>query len=251
MKRRNNAFTLIELLTTMAILAILASILLPVFAQARNAAQRSVCISNHKQLSLALLAYTDDNQGVFPGYVQDTWYRMGDDTPIWSGMIQPYLKSQGVFTCPRANRASKFGGFWGDRGWLSLGYNTNFGLWIYGGEPLRVNQSAMDKPSRNVLLADSVPGSHNEGYRGYITNAWNPREGACGVSTVINGTGATLTDRHEGGANVTLADGHTVFRRVSTLVPVGQASANDWCQCVVDKNTSKFKWLVHYACQTD
>ena len=251
MKQRLNGFTLIELLVAISIITILASILFPVFAQARQAAHKTVCLSNQKQLGLAVLMYTDDADGVFPGYVQDTWYRQGNATPIWCGMIQPYLKSTGVFTCPRATSETRYGGTWGERGWPSLGLNTNFGLWIWGGVPVRVSQSAMDKPAKNVLLSDSTSGAAAMGYRGYIVNAWNPREGQCGIPTVINGTGATLSDRHQVGSNVTLADGHANWKRIETIIPGEAPRVTDWCQCVVDANPARFKWLVHYTCNSD
>lgn len=251
MMSKKRAFTLIEVLVVMAIVTILASILFPAFAQARHAAHKSVCLSNMKQLTLALLMYTDHQDGTFPGYVQDTWYRDGDATPIWTSMIQPYLRSEDVFTCRMAANGTRYGGVWGTRGWPSIGLNTHFGLWIYGGQPIRVTEGQIDKPAKNVLLADSVPGDPLLGYRGYITNAWNPREGQCGIPIVVNGTGATLTDRHSRGSNVALVDGHAVWQRIERLVPDRRPHPNDWCHCVVDANPAGFKWLVHYKCSTD
>src|SRR5579862_5041705 len=66
MKSNTRAFTLIELLVVIAIIAILAAILFPVFSQARAAARKTVCISNMKQLALAVRMYSDDYDGYFP-----------------------------------------------------------------------------------------------------------------------------------------------------------------------------------------
>ena len=66
MCQSRRAFTLIELLVVIAIIAILAAILFPVFAQAKAAAKQSVCLSNVKQLNLALVQYGTDNDDLFP-----------------------------------------------------------------------------------------------------------------------------------------------------------------------------------------
>jgi len=88
--------------------------------------------------------YTDEYEGVFPGYVQDTWIGQGDSTPIWVGMVQPYMKSREVHLCPSAP-GSMFGTTWGTRSRLSIGLNINYGLWIYGGRPLRAVASDMEE----------------------------------------------------------------------------------------------------------
>ncbi|HWA82084.1 MAG TPA: prepilin-type N-terminal cleavage/methylation domain-containing protein, partial [Fimbriimonadaceae bacterium] len=61
------AFTLIELLVVIAIIAILAAILFPVFAQAKEAAKKASCLSNSKQIGLAMMMYCGDNDDTMPG----------------------------------------------------------------------------------------------------------------------------------------------------------------------------------------
>lgn len=96
---RRNGFTLIELLVVIAIIAILAAILFPVFAQAREKARQTSCVSNEKQLALAMLAYSQDYDETFPiGMESD-----GDWGPInryWPGLVQPYVKNFAIFGCP-------------------------------------------------------------------------------------------------------------------------------------------------------
>ena len=97
MKRR--AFTLIELLVVIAIIAILAAILFPVFQKVRENARRTSCLSNEKQLGLALTQYTQDADEKYPvgsqaGFGGVIW---GDG---WAGRIFPYVKSTGVYQCP-------------------------------------------------------------------------------------------------------------------------------------------------------
>jgi prepilin-type N-terminal cleavage/methylation domain-containing protein/prepilin-type processing-associated H-X9-DG protein len=89
----NRGFTLIELLVVIAIIAILAAILFPVFASAREKARQTSCASNEKQLGLAFLQYTEDYDEKLP--TSNGFLGMG-----WGGQIYPYVKSVGVFTCP-------------------------------------------------------------------------------------------------------------------------------------------------------
>jgi prepilin-type N-terminal cleavage/methylation domain-containing protein/prepilin-type processing-associated H-X9-DG protein len=86
-------FTLIELLVVIAIIAILAAILFPVFAKAREKARQISCASNMKQLALGLLQYNEDYDESMP--TTNTIWGGG-----WAGEIFPYVKSKGVYACP-------------------------------------------------------------------------------------------------------------------------------------------------------
>ena len=91
-------FTLIELLVVIAIIAILAAILFPVFARAREKARQSSCLSNVKQVTLGHMMYAQDYDGLF------TWCGSGLATARpairWKARIMPYVKNDGVFLCP-------------------------------------------------------------------------------------------------------------------------------------------------------
>ena len=93
LQNRAKGFTLIELLVVIAIIAILAAILFPVFARARENARRSSCQSNLKQIGLALAQYQQD---------YDERTLVVDETTDygWFAPIQPYIKSTQVFRCP-------------------------------------------------------------------------------------------------------------------------------------------------------
>ncbi|MCW3058959.1 MAG: prepilin-type N-terminal cleavage/methylation domain [Capsulimonas sp.] len=101
MKRFSSArtgFTLIELLVVIAIIAILAAILFPVFAKAREKARQISCVSNQKQIGLAVMQYTQDNDELMPST------RMAGAN--WEIIIQPYVKSFQVFKCPSNSLAN-------------------------------------------------------------------------------------------------------------------------------------------------
>ncbi len=93
------AFTLIELLVVIAIIAILAAILFPVFAQAREKARSVSCLSNTKQLGLALTMYEQDYDQTLP---QTSWEKApGVAYQVhWSYNVQPYVKNVNIFVCP-------------------------------------------------------------------------------------------------------------------------------------------------------
>jgi len=114
--RRTGGFTLIELLVVIAIIAILAAILFPVFARAREKARQASCTSNIKQLMLAVLAYCQDYDEKYPAdpFAHDfppNWYvvttpwnaRPGSPTyraAYWASSIQPYIKNWQIYQCP-------------------------------------------------------------------------------------------------------------------------------------------------------
>ena len=93
-KSKAHGFTLIELLVVIAIIAILAAILFPAFAKAREAARRSSCSSNLKQIGLAIMQYSQEYDEKLP------YGCKGDSTSPWQVTIQPYVKSTGLFKCP-------------------------------------------------------------------------------------------------------------------------------------------------------
>lgn len=100
---RKAAFTLIELLVVIAIIAILAAILFPVFAQAKEAAKKTQCLSNKKQVATSTLIYAADYDDYFPMSAYFMAPQAPDPRPrIFSvyDAVQPYLKNINIFVCP-------------------------------------------------------------------------------------------------------------------------------------------------------
>src|SRR2546426_2603741 len=110
---RRAAFTLIELLTVIGIIAVLAALLFPVFATARGKAREITCVSNLRQIGLAIKMYSQDYDEVYPWAVDPTdkytpaiWAPFPQFQaeipfmPFMHEVLQPYIKSQELFHCP-------------------------------------------------------------------------------------------------------------------------------------------------------
>jgi len=135
MNRRG--FTLIELLVVIAIIAILAAILFPVFQKVRENARRTACLSNEKQLGLALMQYTQDYDETLP--VGNMQTGTG-----WAQQVYSYVKSVGVYHCP--DDASGQGGL------VSYAFNPNVTPIQTNGKILPISQYAA--PAKTIVLTE-------------------------------------------------------------------------------------------------
>ena len=99
-------FTLIELLVVIAIIAVLAAMLFPVFARARENARRVSCLSNLKQIGMATLQYNQDYDDYLPLTLMDSFFTDGTIHSTWVDSTQPYIKSKQVYRCPSDNDSS-------------------------------------------------------------------------------------------------------------------------------------------------
>jgi len=95
---RRKGFTLIELLVVIAIIAILAAILFPVFARARAQARKTRCISNLRQIGLAMNMYCTDTEGVLP-YVTAK-FTADPSKPVITDVLASYTRNREIFRCP-------------------------------------------------------------------------------------------------------------------------------------------------------
>ena len=150
--RASRGFTLIELLVVIAIIAILAAILFPVFQKVRENARRTACLSNLKQIGLAVTQYEQDFDEKTPPGANSYGGAEG-----WAGQIYTYVKSTQVFYCPddgvtpRSNGAIQFNV-------SSYGYNSQISI-ASSDNPITVNSrpdsvtlAAYNSPARTVLL---------------------------------------------------------------------------------------------------
>ena len=164
------AFTLIELLTVIAVILVLAALLLPVVSKAKTESQRATCVSNLRQVSLAIKMYADDNKDVLPQLGQPS----GAGDYVWIGfrpMVQNYLgihreasPDDKVFVCP----ADKFSVEWiPDPHRVGPLYDntlTNFTSYLFNGCNTRTNPpfpgiagvrlASLQNPTKTVLAVE-------------------------------------------------------------------------------------------------
>lgn len=162
--RKRKGFTLIELLVVIAIIAILAAILFPVFAQAREAARKSSCASNLRQLGFALNMYAQDYEGGYPLHYTSApsytsgcyWFGCVNSGTLDKnqGLLYPYIKNHQVNLCPSFKANFKYNGATGGYGynWVYLCSNTATGN--YG--DIAVYEAQINRPTDTIAFTDTA-----------------------------------------------------------------------------------------------
>ncbi len=214
---RRSGFTLIELLVVIAIIAILAAILFPVFARAREKARQASCTSNLKQIALAAIMYTQDYDEMFLSGRYNGYCAFGhlhadggnnaiNDYQGWNTHLVPYVKNIQVFRCPSlvwSTCTSATGA-----ALISNAYGFNYDGCV--GQP----QGNIQYPAETMLFQDmqaTFAISSNNTYAQCMADM---------------GTGLT---RHNGGANVAFVDGHVKFLSGDTIKRTIPTVATTWC----------------------
>jgi len=203
-------FTLIELLVVIAIIAILAAILFPVFARARENARRASCMSNLKQIGLGVMQYIQDYDEHYPLYRSNASANATPSNPYgWADEIQPYLKSTQIFQCPSESGAAPVGAtgtaFDGQTDPTQSGYSDySYNFRLSGndnGDESSVSQASLTQVSLTIMNLDD---SH------YTSSSWT---WGCALATQCTSAGkawssTAAANRHLEGSNFAFADGH-------------------------------------------
>ncbi len=222
---RRSGFTLIELLVVIAIIAILAAILFPVFARAREKARANSCLSNVKQLTLGVLMYTNDYDERFPPCLI-SWF----NAPSWRARVFPYVKNTQLFQCPSRPTQSRSSELVPG---TSEGFFRGYGIIAdtgYEGTPptswgTAQHMAQVVKPAESLILAET--NSSND-YFPYIGQ---------GAGQACNNIAAV----HSGVGNYGFIDGHVkAMKPTQTGLATGQ---NMW-SIQDDLTTNNYNLLI-------
>jgi prepilin-type N-terminal cleavage/methylation domain-containing protein/prepilin-type processing-associated H-X9-DG protein len=221
---RRSAFTLIELLTVIAIIGILAAIIIPTVGSVRDSAKASACLSNLRQVGLAAIVYANDNKNVLPDA------GTGDD-PAWartlsSYMVIPAAQRASIFTCPGSlipvDETTNPYSPSNPTGDIVLSYGMHAGLMPRGSKALSL--SKVVRPAKIILCADMCQDPNNKGWTpnsieqpSIIASQSGGRgssiDPAAYISTATDddtGSNRWMRYRHKGKVNVAMCDGHAV-----------------------------------------
>jgi len=218
MKRKG--FTLIELLVVIAIIAILAAILFPVFAKAREKARQSTCASNLKQLGLGFMAYAQDYDEIIPGNT----YQLPANTTSphdmkcgatavswWPIYLEPYVKSKGIYVCPSGvSDGCPF-----PNTPRSYAMNVSLVTCCSTGSPT----AGITKPSETVLMTDNGrhylfgAGGNSFGY--YVGT--RPADAPTSERAEWPAEWRWVAYRHSDGSNVLWVDGHVKWMKARSI----------------------------------
>ncbi len=207
-------FTLIELLVVIAIIAILAAILFPVFAKAREKARQASCQSNEKQIGLAVLMYAQDYDERLPFHY---WNTGNDARPIagwpgevgryitWAEVTYPYVKNTQLYQCPNdvlssATAMESYRAF-------PTAYTWNYNLSYRA-------LADVNNPAQCIMVGDGVP---------QLDVRWSPAIYAALYNNQPTGTWPLIASyckrvrKHNDGYNLVFVDGHVKWANRVTV----------------------------------
>jgi len=238
------AFTLIEVLVVIAIIAVLVSLLFPVLARAKEKAKQVNCLSNARQLALGVMMYLEDHDDTFPPSV-DYSLPTNDPKRVWPTKVRPYVGSTDVFSCPSVPERA-YPSNWAARGLGSIGYTTGTAHDPTGVEGFTTltRASMMDSPTMSPLFGDSANGPTADKYRGFTFDPYNgaansldPRLGTPLISNrdLVEELSALppsalkpLLARHARRAILIFADGHAAAYTAESILAQEKGAALHW-----------------------
>jgi prepilin-type processing-associated H-X9-DG protein len=204
------------LLVVIAIIAILAAILFPVFAQARERARATTCLSNLKQVGLGLAMYTQDYDETLPIHIDSQYFMRPNSPPNYARLIFPYVKSGAIYECPSTSPRP---GQEGEKakGEPMISYQAN-GVVM---RPTGLTLATIPAPAEIIFLQENGksfitcwarpvrthPTRNTYQYWHHIDCTQNPPGKDC----------ETYANVHFEGSNLIFCDGHVVFRRYRAL----------------------------------
>lgn len=229
------AFTLIELLVVIAIISILAAILFPVFARARESARRASCLSNLKQIGLGVMMYTQDYDELYPRSIQKNEQVLpidgindasfsGDRAWYWHKIIYPYVKSVQLFRCPSSSSENVTEG----------NYGANRNVMGYYSDATQ-SLASIDSPASTYMIMDSGAYMIQSSRAATSPNSYWYFPGTSkfiGVTaTSLGMSGWRVHDfevgRHFDGANMIFADGHAKWLKSQTVFNEAEKDVNN------------------------
>jgi prepilin-type N-terminal cleavage/methylation domain-containing protein/prepilin-type processing-associated H-X9-DG protein len=238
--KQHQGFTLIELLVVIAIIAILASILFPVFARARENARRTSCLSNLKQMGLAAMQYTQDYDETYPFSLRTLptgttaadmpdgliWI---DGYITWQQMLFPYHKSVQVFWCPSSSVVNNTSTGVPVPSNGQYGANMQISPWSTAGSPKKL--ASVNSVATTYLYMDG--GTTYLDYPMSLGNTYNvdyiPGIGKIGgtcAMTVAQHKNDCDNGRHFNGVNMAFADGHAKWLKSDVVMSEGRKMSN-------------------------
>jgi prepilin-type N-terminal cleavage/methylation domain-containing protein/prepilin-type processing-associated H-X9-DG protein len=269
-KRNFRGFTLIELLVVIAIIAILAAILFPVFAKVREKARQTSCLSNEKQLGLAIVQYTEDYDEKFPGGHSGAYGSVSG----WASRVYPYVKSTGVYKCPDDSSAAQtLAGNTATFYPISYAMNSNLDPnSFYGGTLASLNAPAStvalveaqaiyvdlsnvadDPDPTGKYGSEEVDGGDNgdggiydlNNHNSYMVNG---AKTGVGMGNPARVNGYFHLGVHTNGSNFLMTDGHAKYITPAAVSP-GFGNSNS--SCPQDQNGSPCASTYGYAAGTN
>ncbi len=209
-----HGFTLIELLVVIAIIAILAAILFPVFARAREKARQTSCLSNVKQTTLGIFMYAQDYDEMLPITMEVDQHGASTVLHMWWSALDPYIKNEQIRWCPSDPDRNRDPDLWGS-------YLMN-GMLTAGSRSF----NAAERPSETVLMAERAenwrnvdendPNDPTSPYYDLCYDSWLPNgnwQDGDSAWPPVYGELLLDTERHNGGSNYGFLDGHAKWMR--------------------------------------